>query len=328
MASSETKIDGVVIVQMSATGSSYLTPALMYGGLTGSLQKLTSGLSYLVAGANVTIASQSNGQVVISAASSGGSDSNAGESGLYGTGYDGSATLDGTNTFSWASKSSNEYSLTCDVYLSSLTIVSGSIFKTKGYRVFVDGACTVTSGTIENSASSWTGASAGSLAGGANGNPSAAGSTGDLGAAGGLGSGGTYAGGTVTGRGPRSLPFALEMYVPDPAAPGIVPIKPGASGGAGSLGARGGGGGGFVVLVAKSITLASGGAIKANGGDGVNDGNSAGGGGGGGVVVLVSQTTVVNSGSIQANGGVLLTGWGGVAPYAGSSGSIMQFVAR
>jgi len=67
MASSETKIDGVVIVQMSTTGSSYLTPALFYGGLSGSLQRLTDGKTYLVAGPGITITSQSNGQVLITA---------------------------------------------------------------------------------------------------------------------------------------------------------------------------------------------------------------------------------------------------------------------
>lgn len=40
------------------------------GGISGSLTKLVDGSSYLVAGTNVTIASQSNGQVVISVASS------------------------------------------------------------------------------------------------------------------------------------------------------------------------------------------------------------------------------------------------------------------
>ena len=41
------------------------------GGLSGSLQQTTSGLSYLVAGSNVTIASQSNGQVIISSTGGG-----------------------------------------------------------------------------------------------------------------------------------------------------------------------------------------------------------------------------------------------------------------
>jgi hypothetical protein len=44
------------------------TPLLGYQGLSGSLQTLTDGLSYLVANGNVTITSASNGQILISAA--------------------------------------------------------------------------------------------------------------------------------------------------------------------------------------------------------------------------------------------------------------------
>ena len=49
------------------TGSNFSGPITATGGLTGSLQKTAGGLSYLVAGTNMTIASQSNGQIVVSA---------------------------------------------------------------------------------------------------------------------------------------------------------------------------------------------------------------------------------------------------------------------
>jgi len=47
---------------------------IVSGGLSGSLTKLVDGSSYLVAGTNITIASQSNGQVTISSTASGGAD--------------------------------------------------------------------------------------------------------------------------------------------------------------------------------------------------------------------------------------------------------------
>ena len=61
---------------VGVTGSLYSTTTisgslLKANYLTGSLTKLTDGKSYLVAGSNVTIASSSNGQVTISAASAG-----------------------------------------------------------------------------------------------------------------------------------------------------------------------------------------------------------------------------------------------------------------
>jgi hypothetical protein len=70
--------DGVVMTLTSSafTGSvlgSLTGSVLATGGLSGSLQNLSNGLSYLVAGANITITSQSNGQVVISSTASGSS---------------------------------------------------------------------------------------------------------------------------------------------------------------------------------------------------------------------------------------------------------------
>lgn len=55
--------DGVVA---TLTGSVFSGPVKAAGGLTGSLQQLNSGLSYLVAGPEIAVVSQSNGQVVVS----------------------------------------------------------------------------------------------------------------------------------------------------------------------------------------------------------------------------------------------------------------------
>lgn len=55
--------DGVVA---TLTGSRFSGPVRAAGGLSGSLQQLDSGLSYLVAGTNITVTSQSNGQVIVS----------------------------------------------------------------------------------------------------------------------------------------------------------------------------------------------------------------------------------------------------------------------
>jgi hypothetical protein len=65
----------------SLSGSTFRGVVNAGNGLSGSLQQTTSGLSYLVAGSNVTIASQSNGQVVIS--STGGSSTAAKFSPIY-----------------------------------------------------------------------------------------------------------------------------------------------------------------------------------------------------------------------------------------------------
>lgn len=52
-------------VVASITGSRFTGPVEALAGFTGSLSKLATGLSYIVAGANTTVTSQSNGQIVI-----------------------------------------------------------------------------------------------------------------------------------------------------------------------------------------------------------------------------------------------------------------------
>lgn len=48
------------------TGSVFSGPVVAGGGLSGSLQRLSSGVPYLVSGPNITISTQSNGQVAVS----------------------------------------------------------------------------------------------------------------------------------------------------------------------------------------------------------------------------------------------------------------------
>lgn len=74
-------IDDSVVATLS--GSIFSGPVVAQGGLSGSLQNLSDGTSYLVAGANVTITSGSSGQVIISAATSASIGSGADEEATY-----------------------------------------------------------------------------------------------------------------------------------------------------------------------------------------------------------------------------------------------------
>lgn len=62
-------------VVATVSGTMFTGPVQATSGLSGSLHRLTSGLTYLVAGANVSITTQSNGQVVVSSTGGGGSSS-------------------------------------------------------------------------------------------------------------------------------------------------------------------------------------------------------------------------------------------------------------
>jgi len=116
-------------------------------------------------------------------------------------------------------------------------------------------------------------------------------------------------------------------------APGI---GNGGNGGAGGASGAGGKGGGGIIICAKSITIASGGTISANGVNGVNGtdgsdgvngpnehshgggGGAGGGGGGGGEAgqIILLYKTLTNSGTITATGGT-----GGTAGSGGDGGS-------
>jgi hypothetical protein len=64
---------------------------------------------------------------------------NEGADAVYGTGYDGDATLDGSTTILGMAPSSNVYTMTTDLYFNDLTINSGVRLNPSGYRIFVKG---------------------------------------------------------------------------------------------------------------------------------------------------------------------------------------------
>jgi hypothetical protein len=59
----------------TVSGTTFTGPVIANGGLSGSLQQTSTGLSYLVAGSNITIVSASNGQITITSTASGSSSS-------------------------------------------------------------------------------------------------------------------------------------------------------------------------------------------------------------------------------------------------------------
>lgn len=132
-----------------STGGGDITNATNLG--SGSFlfaSKSTSFLQFksLYAGPGVTLSSDSS-HVTISG------DSN-GSLGIFGTGYDGTLTFDGSSTVLGISPSTvgstalkigsvQQYILTRDIYCEDLTIDSGVLVFTDGYRVFVRGTLTL-----------------------------------------------------------------------------------------------------------------------------------------------------------------------------------------
>lgn len=174
----------------------------------------------------------------------------------FGDGGDGSANFDGSNTFSFASKSSNDYTLTRDVYLVDMTIATGCTVNPAGYRIFGTGTL-----TLNGTAKLFRNGNAGGT--GSNGNPgSGLGNPPNNGAGGGGGSGGAaladaYLKGSLAGAngGGGGSGHATNPYTS------------GSSGGSGGSG--------------SSVTNAIGGNGTSNSGSGGSGGGSGGGGGGG-----------------------------------------------
>lgn len=270
---------------------------------------------------------------------------------LFGDGSDGAVAMDGTNTYAaFASKSSGNYTLTRDVFATTLALTNNATLNTAGFRVYATVSVSVASGStlfrkggVGSDGSGGTGGAAGTTTGGStpNGGAGAAGANGPsangnnatnvtdgLGANGGAGGGsGSSSGGTgatVTAySGAFQSAWLFEALMNTGTLTALKGGGGGGGGGSGNGGAinagggGGGGGGGVLWVSAQAITISSGGVAHADGGAGgrgSTSSNSGGGGGGGGGKVFFRYRTYTNSGTVRANGGA-----GG---NFGSSGSV------
>jgi hypothetical protein len=241
--------------------------------------------------------------------------------GWVGDGSDGNIVLDGTNTYSFLTKTGNVYQQNRDIFANNLTIDAGKTLQTSQFRTYVLATLTV-NGTLTAAGTDAGGISAatagqapatvgsptlgGGQDGGAGRNNSAGVGTatantptstaGGRGGSGGLA--GANAGGTAGTVGPtagatnwRTLPWAvMGTMSPTTAVSGFTLLKGGTGGGSGAsnsstttVSGGGGGGAGVMILCATTIIVGAAGVITAAGGAGATaTGTGAAGGGGGG----------------------------------------------
>jgi hypothetical protein len=270
--------------------------------------------------------------------------------GIFGDGSDGALALNGTNTYPGMNLTGgNTYTLTRDIFASSIVFTSGITLKPAGCRIFCIGSITGT-GTISANGNNASGAVAGAntgsaiLAGGRPGGAGgattpAAGSAGTnapvgFGAAGagGTGSSGAEAGGTA-GTSTANITylwrlpvFLLTGNIPaiDNSVGGFVAGGPGGGGGGGSTTGTGGGGGSgggpiavFAYSIASTITMTS---TGGNGAAGTGNGGGGGAGTGGLIVAYTlaayTGTMTVTAGSPGAGSGTGVTGGTASAGFA------------
>jgi hypothetical protein len=260
--------------------------------------------------------------------------------GIFGDGGDGAATLDGTNTVAWASKSGSVYTMTRDCALTSLTINSGSTLKPNGWRIFVQGTLSnagiidyngndgtgagvagtgITSGILPQAAGGAGNTGAGSS--GAAGNVNGEGGPGGTGSAGAAGPKGNATIGTsAIARAVFNTPFSALAGIFVLTNSGRLISGGTGGGGAGGDGTNKGGGGGSaggaIIIFARTFTNT--GTVQANGGAGgsPSTGNTGGGGGGGGGLVLIYTVNTPTLGTITVT-----AGGGGTKQGTGTNGS-------
>jgi hypothetical protein len=275
--------------------------------------------------------------------------------GIFGDGSDGAAVLNGTNTYSWASLAGSVYTLTRDIFVTSLTISGGVTLSTTAFRTFCAGPV-ANAGTIQdngNSAVSAAGAGGtfshsyqGAQSGGT-GTTANGGNGGQGSAIAVVGSGGGGGAGTPglagSGGGTRGGSGTFNLRIPANAISGVdwaattndaVALSGGSGGGGGggdgtNPGGGGGGGGGVIALFAWFIVNT--GTISAAGGNGFTPaaGNTGGGGGGGGGAILAYTLMPWTAGTTSVAGG---QGGGhagtGVSGSSGGNGTVLNVVVQ
>ena len=251
-----------------------------------------------------------------------------------GDGSDGAITLDGTNTYSFLTKSGNNYTLNRNIYCTNITINTGCTMITDGWLFYwngtLSGAGTITWGTAN-------------VGGNSSGN-----SQGASGAASGTGPIKNLAGGQGGGGVGNSNPSAGAGSTSSPGVAGNV--------GGGSLdgtGASGANGGSvsttfkaalFRIFTFFGFEMTSGGTISAykgsGGGGGGAQGNSSskGGGGGGGTsgggvigvgnVLTATGLTVTCPGAAGGTGGTNGGATGGTGGTGGNGWSIFAYKSK
>jgi hypothetical protein len=227
--------------------------------------------------------------------------------GIFGDGSDSTATLDGTSTPAWTTKTGSTYTQTRDAYLTSLTVNSGVTLvmggpapgsansSTGGYQLYCQG-------TITNNGLICCNGNVGA-------GTAAAGATGSSHNAGGRpgGNGGTTAGTAATNFGGWALSITAGS------------TSTGGAGGTASSNTAGAGAvasasqltywykNPFTPLTGVYAALSGGPTFPCGGGGGgggAGDGTNRGGGGGsGGGLVIMFAYSVINNGTITANGG-------------------------
>ncbi len=246
--------------------------------------------------------------------------------GMFGDGFWGAATMDGSTAVTGCSRSGSTYTAVQDLFYTDLTIDNAVILRLAGWRLFVNGTLT-NNGLIQNSGAAGTNGVAGA-------------STGGVGGSGGFflvstsgGNGGVAGGATTAGIVRNTITSTSDLKGPigGDGLDGPVAHR-GAGGGGGAL--VGTSGGNLTVTSAANggptlMALYQGSHEKApafwcaatgGGGGGSGSGGAGGAGGGGGGFVFIAARVIAGAGAVESKGGNGGNGQTGSADRGGGGG--------
>lgn len=297
--------DGQLLIGRTSDNTLQLATLTQGGGVT-----VTNGGATITFGFNAS--NVTTGTLPIANGGSG--------SAFYGDGSDGSQTFDGSTTILGMVPSGSVYTMTRDIYCTSITINSGVTLLNNGWRIHCTGTLTCNS----NGAS---GHSVGVGADGGTGGNGGAASPGGAGRAGGATGNAFFSLGVSNAGGTGGVNGAGQQGNPNSGSTGF-----GSAGGGGGAATNAGGSAG----TAPTAPTAASGSLRAlpqsvtgggwslagsgGGGGGSNSTNAGGGGGGGGGgACFIAAKTIAGSGTIGSPGGNGGNG-GGTSGNAGAGG--------
>lgn len=227
-------------------------------------------------------------------------------------GYDGALTYDGTTTILGVVPSGNTYTLSRDVFATSLTIDSGVTIRANNFRIWCTGTLT-NNGTIHNSGANANNATQGAGVSAQVFAATAAGGAGPNGANGQTGSNvasnpqfpnaatnSAALGGAIAGNGSNG-----PVMFRGGGGGGAATLRTGGTGGTVTIHSAAAGGPAFTALM-RGVPDNASGRYTAGSGGGSGGGPAVGSGGGGGAgagILFVIAQTIAGTGAFQANGG-------------------------
>ncbi|MFO0824982.1 MAG: hypothetical protein U0792_17985 [Gemmataceae bacterium] len=116
---------------------------LLVTAVAGATWTVTRGIE------STTAAAHSAGDTVTQVLTAGAMSGISGGGGVFGDGSDGSLTYDGSTTILGMAPVANVYTLTRDIWASTITVNNGVTIKPAGFRIFCSGTLT-NNGTIQN----------------------------------------------------------------------------------------------------------------------------------------------------------------------------------